>query len=300
MALTLAHLRLVLALHEHGSLGKACGPLNLTQPALSRNLRELERHLGVTLFERHPSGLRATQFCHAILPYAANMVQEAAQVIEEVRILAGESRRMLRIGTVSAATMTLVPALIEQLTAEVPDTRIKVLEGMADLLMGALKSHDVDLVIAGPVAHDDEVERVLDLGQSDNCTVLIGETHPLRHQPAVSAAALLAQRWVALPHDTELRRRFEHLLREQNLPTPNVVVETRSVLLVRRLVGQQGFIGWGPPSLYAATGSGIAALDLPPLRLHLPFQVYRLRRAITSSSVRRALTILRRLPDELG
>lgn len=68
MALTLAQLRLVLALHEHGSLGKACASLNLTQPALSRNLRELERCLGVSLFERHPSGLRATPFTLAILP----------------------------------------------------------------------------------------------------------------------------------------------------------------------------------------------------------------------------------------
>jgi DNA-binding MarR family transcriptional regulator len=106
MAFTLAQLRLVAAIHEHGSLGKACAVLNLTQPALSRNLRELERHLGVELFERHPSGLRATQFCHAILPYAANMLRDAAQVLEEVRILAGESRRSLRIGTVSTATMT--------------------------------------------------------------------------------------------------------------------------------------------------------------------------------------------------
>lgn len=297
MALTLAQLRLVLALHEHGSLGKACASLNLTQPALSRNLRELERYLGVSLFERHPAGLRATQFSLAILPYAANMVQEAAQVLEEVRILAGESHRMLRIGAVSATTMTLVPALIEQLLADAPDTRVKMIEGVSDTLIDALKSHAVDIVLAGPIPHDDDIESALDLGLSDSCTALIGATNPLRGQAGLTPEELLKQRWVALPQDTDLRRVFEQLLREQDLPSPNVVVETRSVGLVRTLVGQQGFVGWGPPSLYASSDpvTGIVAFDLPAFHLRLPFRIYRLRRAVTSSTVQRAVSILKRL-----
>lgn len=298
MAFTLAQLQLVLTIQEHGSLGKACGVLNVTQPALSRNLRELERQLGVELFERHPSGLRPTQFCHAILPYAANMVQEAAKVLEEVRVLAGESRRMLRIGTVSSATMTLVPALIEQLAADAPDIHIKVVEGISDGLIDSLKAHDIDLVLAGPIPHDDDIAMALDLGLSDRCTALIGTHHPLRACAGLTAEALLAQRWVALPRDSELRKNFEQQLRDQHLPAPNVVVETRSVSLVRTLVGRQGFIGWGPASLYASSDpvAGITALDLPAFHLRLPFQVYRLRRAVMSGAVRRALSILQRLP----
>lgn len=297
MALTLAQLRLVLAVHEHGSLGKACASLNLTQPALSRNLRELERYLGVPLFERHPSGLRATQFSLAILPYAANMVQAAAQVLEEVRILAGQSHRMLRIGAVSAITKTLVPALIERLVEDAPDTRVNVIEGVSDTLIDALKSHAVDIVLAGPIPQDDEIESALDLGLSDSCSALIGANHPLRGRAGLTPEELLKQRWVVLPQDSDLRRIFDRLLREQNLPSPNVVVETRSVGLVRTLIGQQGFVGWGPPSLYASSDpvSGIVALGQPAFRLRLPFHLYRLRRAVTSSTVRRALSILQRL-----
>lgn len=298
MAFTLAQLQLVLTVHEHGSLGKACGVLNLTQPALSRNLRELEKHLGVPLFERHPSGLRPTQFCHAILPYAANMVQEAAKVTEEVRILAGESRRVLRIGTVTSATMTLVPALIEQLAAQSPDLRIKVVESISEVLIESLHSHDIDLALAGPIPHDDEIAVALDLGRSDTCTALIGTNHPLLQRPeGVSPMELLAQRWVVLPGDSDLRKNFERMMRDQQLPSPNAIIETRSVGLVRTLIARQQYIGWGPPSLYAFSDpdAGIVALDIEAFHLRLPFRVYRLRRAVPSPAARQALTILQRL-----
>lgn len=297
MAFTLAQLRLVLAIHEHGSLGKASMALSATQPALSRSLKDLERQLGVALFERHPSGLKATLFGRAVLPYAASALDEAARGFEELRVLAGESQQVVRIGTVSSAAVSVLPALIEQLMADAPGICVKVTEGIDEILLQSLQAHDVDLIICGPVPQSEEITSVLDLHFGDICTLLVGADHPLRERTKVSIAELLDQRWVAFPRDAMPRKFFDQLFHAQGLPAPKVLVETKSFNIIRTLLAQQGFITWGPAPLYVSAdpGCAIATLDLPEFRLRRPFFVYRLRRASMSHAVRRTVSNLQRM-----
>lgn len=297
MAFTLAQLRLVLAIHEHGSLGKVRSVLNLTQPALSRNLRELETQLGVPLFERHPSGLRATQFCHAILPYAANMIEEAERALEEIRILTGKSQQTIRIGTLAVGSVALLPALIGGLLEEAPGIRFKVIEGNNEVLVAGLKARELDLIISGGTQDDDELFLALDLGLETACTLLVGEDHPLLHHEDRSMARIIGQRWAMQPHDSKLRNDFERIIRERCLPTPTPLVETRSTNLIRRLVAQHRFVAWGPPLLYVSNepGAKVVALDVPEFTLQASFSVYHRRRGVKSSAMCRTLSILQRL-----
>ncbi len=301
MAFTLAQFQLVLAIHEHGSLGKVSQAFGVTQPALSRNLKELERQLGVQLFERHPSGLKATSFCLTILPYAANVTEEAARALEEIRILAGESRKVLRIGVISSVAASLLPPLIARLTADMPGICVKVIEGIDELLVQGLLSHDLDVVICGTSQEGDEIAKALDLGFGDICSLLVGANHQLVGRPDVSTAEILDQPWASLPRDSILRTFCDQLIRAQGMPAPKVVVETRSISIIRRLVADQGYITWGPAPLYVsgATNSDIVVLDLPQFQLQRSFFAYRLRHATMSVTVRRMLTILQRLALDL-
>lgn len=301
MAFTVAQFQLVLAIHEHGSLGKASQALGVTQPALSRSLKELERQLGVSLFERHPSGLRPTSFCLAVLPYADNVVEESARALEQVRILAGESRQMLRIGAISSAAASLMPPLIERLMAEMPGICVKVVEGVDEVLVDALRSRDVDIIICGTAQGSEEIALALDLGLGDVCAVLVSASDPLRGRADISPAELLDQRWAVLPRDSVLRTQFDRLVRAQGLPPPRVLVETRSISLIRQLVIGQGYVTWGPAPLYASGDghSGMTVLDLPQFRLQRSFFAYRLRHATMSGTVPHALAILRRLALDL-
>lgn len=301
MAFTLAQFQLVLAIHEHGSLGKVSQAFGVTQPALSRSLKELERQLGLQLFERHPSGLRATSSCLAILPYAENVTEEAARALEEIRILAGESRKVLRIGAISSAAASLLPPLIERLTVDMPGICIKVIEGVDEILVQGLLSHDLDIIICGTSQEGDEIAKALDLGFGDICTLLIGADHPLGGRTNVSTAEILDQPWAALPRDSVLRTFCDNLVRAQGMPAPNVLVETRSISIIRRLVVEQGYITWGPVPLYTSGDmeSDIVTLDLPQFQLQRSFFAYRLRHATMSGTVRHALTILERLALDL-
>lgn len=284
-----------MAIQEHGSLGKVRQVLNLTQPALSRNLRELERQLGVTLFERHPSGLRATQFCHALLPYAASMLQAAEQAVEEVRILAGESQHTVRIGALPVGSVTILPQLIGKLVEEAPGIRIKVVEGIGEVLVNSLKSREIDIIITGGLPDDDEIVLALDLGLEVESMLLVGEQHPLLHNSDRNALKVIDQPWVMLPQDSTYRKEFERLMQKNGLPLPKPLVETRSSDLLRRLVSDHGFITWAPLVSLGSGNNRIVAVDIPPFTVRQPYNVYRLRRGVISGAMRRTLSILLRL-----
>lgn len=295
MAFTLAQFQLVLAIRKHGSLGKVALAEGVTQPGLSRSLKELERRLGVTLFERHPSGLRATPFCLAILPYAANAVEEAARALEEIRVLAGESPEVLRIGAISSAAASLLPPLVERLTSVMPEISIRIIEGVDEVLVDALLARDVDTIICGTPQESDGIAKALDLGVGDTCALLARTGHPLCERPDASVEELLDHPLTMLPRDSVLRTYFEQLVRAQGLPPPRVLVETRSISVIRRLVVEQGYITWGPIPLYISGGTEIAILDWPQFQMRRTFFAYRLRQATMSGAVRRALNILRQL-----
>ncbi len=83
MALEPRQLRAFLAIVQTGSLGRAADTLHLTQPALSRLVKQMERQLRVQLFERRTTGMELTSFGDALLPYAEHLVEEADLAIEE-------------------------------------------------------------------------------------------------------------------------------------------------------------------------------------------------------------------------
>lgn len=302
MAFTLAQFELVLAIHRHGSLGKVAIAQGITQPALSRSLKELERQLGISLFERHPSGLKATPFCLAVLPYAANAVEEAMRALEEVRILAGESREVLRIGAVSSAAVSFMPNFISRLLASAPGIRVRMAEGVDEVLIHSLQSRDIDIAICGAAQDNEEIARALELGYGDTCGILIGTNNPLLKRAELSPAEVFAQPWAALPRDSALRSQFDRLVQTQGLGPPDVLVETRSIGIMRQLVARYGFVAWGPAPLYVSEGvhSEVIMLDWPRFQLRRSFFAYRLRHATTSVTVQRALAILRQQSREHG
>lgn len=295
MAFKLAQFELILAIHRHGSLGKVALAQGGTQPALSRSLKDLEHQIGVPLFDRHPSGLKATRFCLAILPYAATAVEESTRALEEIRILVGESREVLRIGAISSAAASLLPAYIARLQVAMPGLRVRLTEAVDEVLVQALLAHDLDLVICGAPQDNAEVVRVLDLGRGDTCGILVGAANPILGKADLSPTELLAQSWVALPTDSALRGEFERLVHGEGLALPEVLVETRSSSVLRQLVADHGYVAWGPAPLYVPPGPNpeIVMLDWPRFQLRRSFFAYRLRHATMSVTVRNALAILK-------
>src|SRR5262249_41489551 len=107
-------LRLMQEVSRTGSLRGSAQALHLTQPALSKRLKEVERMLGLTLFERTPRGLRPTDQGNVVVRGASLLLAELQHVRNEART-ASRAAGMLRIGAPPYAAMAFMPAIFREL-----------------------------------------------------------------------------------------------------------------------------------------------------------------------------------------
>jgi DNA-binding transcriptional LysR family regulator len=295
MALEPRQLRAFLAIVQTGSLGRAAGALHLTQPALSRLVKQMESQLRVQLFERRTTGMELTTFGQALLPYATHLTEEADLAIEEINVRIGLGRGTVRIGTVASAAITVLPALIDKFHRQWPHLQLQIMEAVEDKLAAALASNDIDVVLSGPIPENDDVMQVAEHRFNDRSVVIGATTHPLQKRDKVPLAELLAASWVMPSVDAEPRKRFDALVHRLGAAPPRVAVETRSPSTIKAVVAQTHFLGWLPEPLFAAEQAAglIRALPRNQLTLSRRFFVYRRRRNFMPPPLREFLRALR-------
>ncbi|VTU26143.1 Ben and cat operon transcriptional regulator [Variovorax sp. SRS16] len=148
----LRQLRQALVLAETLNFTRAAERLHMAQPPLSTSIRKLEEELGVTLFERLPTGLKITHEGEAVLRQA----RRALFFVEEVRraARAGEAgeQGLLRIGFTGSATYVLMPNLIRAFRAAYPRVELMIDEATTSELLRRLEQQTLDVaLVAFPV-----------------------------------------------------------------------------------------------------------------------------------------------------
>ncbi|MCT7367673.1 transcriptional regulator CynR [Mycolicibacterium llatzerense] len=146
--LELRHLRYLLAVAEHGNFSRAAEELNVSQPTLSQQIKQLENTLGVQLLDRSGRTVRLTDAGAAYADRARRALRELAaaeRAIEDVRDL---SRGHLRLGMTPTFTSYFVAPLIAELHARHPGISLTVAEMSQDSIEAALLADDLDVGIA--------------------------------------------------------------------------------------------------------------------------------------------------------
>ena len=210
-------LEYVAAVTQHGSLRRASEHLHLSQPALSEAVSKLERELGVTLLDRHRSGARISRRGREL---QQNMV-EVLEAVARLRTAAGDqatNTRVIRMGTVSTATSTLLaPALTDFRTAH-PTTTVEVINTQQSEINQALLDGSLDLglvnVLEGDDAPPDLVSQALVHGRP---VVVCRADHDLATQHQVTIERLRAEPFVAM-RAGYLMHRFAHRLFGTEMP----------------------------------------------------------------------------------
>jgi len=123
----LRHLRYFAAVAAHGSFNGAAQRLHLTQPALSRQVKDLEDELGVRLFERGKNAVRLTDAGEIFYEEARDLLSRADQAVQRVR--GGFRNEVLRVGYAPSMVAGIMPRTLERFQATVPRVRIE----LADL-----------------------------------------------------------------------------------------------------------------------------------------------------------------------
>ncbi|AXA80545.1 LysR family transcriptional regulator (plasmid) [Achromobacter xylosoxidans] len=240
------------AIASTGSLGRAADQLSVTQPALSRMVRRLEEQVGAPLFERHSRGMTLTDIGQALLPHARMLEREARAAKEEIHAMLGFAKGTIRVGAVASIACLLLPLAIDRVCRKWPNLRVEVVESVSDRLAGALISREIDLALGVLGADCEEIVGVPDCSWEDVSYVVAGVNHPLREREALTLADTVDYKWAILPKGTGPYTHVTKMFAERNLPAPNVVVETRSITVLKNLVAHSEFLGWMPEPMYEA------------------------------------------------
>lgn len=131
MPLNLRDLQHFLAIAETGSFTEAGTRRALSQPALSRAIRQLEDRLGDRLFERDGRGARLSPAGERLMPIATRLVREAELGLEDVSAFIKGSRGRLCIAALPSLAATLLPGPLAAFQAGYPDIDVKILDGLA-------------------------------------------------------------------------------------------------------------------------------------------------------------------------
>ncbi|WP_202413838.1 LysR substrate-binding domain-containing protein [Duganella sp. CY15W] len=216
------------------SIARAARELNLTQPAVTKAIQELEADLGVELFERTNRGVVPT--C-----YAALLGDRVKAVIAELRYLtdelnsfrSGESGHVV-IGTLISASARLLPSAIARLKAERPGVLVTVREGPTDRLFPALATGELDLVVGRLPEADLPLARMYSFRHtelySEALCAVVWRGHPLASQSKIALKQLLDWPWLLPTMESPARLRAERLFADAGLPMPSNVVESLSLL----------------------------------------------------------------------
>jgi DNA-binding transcriptional LysR family regulator len=259
------HLQLLLALEQGGSLRAAAQAMNLTQPALSKALGEIESAFGMALFDRHARGLTPTARGRVALRGAALLLAELAHVQGEVS--AAEAAPTLRIGAPPFVAQGYLPAVLARLAAS--PTRVVLMEERVPALLRALAAGDLDALVTSYPAQMPEdlgvklrVEKLFDAAYE----VIAPPGHALAGERRVAWAALAAAPWVMPARTSMVRRLLEESFVRQGLRAPEPLLESTSPVTNVELVAQGLGVGVVPATAArAALAQGrVARLAMAP------------------------------------
>jgi DNA-binding transcriptional LysR family regulator len=151
-------LRVFLAVCETGSMTEAGRKLKLTQPAVSRIIRQLDEAIGQPVMDRDLRPIRLTNAGEALRKKGERVMREADELIPTVREAVNGKLALLRIGLIESVSSLLVPLLTGEIAKFA--TTLSVWEGHSDQHRDALKSRELDLVVTSNTHDNDGLERI--------------------------------------------------------------------------------------------------------------------------------------------
>lgn len=252
--LKLRQLRLLIAVGQHGNIQNAARHLGISQPAATKMIQDLELDFEVKLFERTNRGVVPTVFGASLIRHGKLIfaqVSNAAQELDDLN--EGNSGRVV-VGTLLAASPTLLPFAIEKLLQERPKVAIKIVEGTNEVLMPALLSGEIDMVVGRLPSHRHRSKVEQEKFFDERVVAVTGTQHPLAKQSSVTFEQLMPFGWILPPLETTLRRQMDQYFVRQGQYTPPTAIESISYLANRALLQTHDFVGLMP--------AHVASLDI--------------------------------------
>src|SRR5215212_5329147 len=225
--LKLKDLDVFMAVAAAGGMGTAVERLNLSQPAISKAIADLEQTLGVRLLERSRQGVETTPYGSALAKRGTAIFDELRQCVGDIDFLTDPTAGELRIGAVEGIASAFVAPLIQRLSTKYPRMNFSVEVGGTVKLCNDLAKRGIELAIArttGALPEDQQGETLF----SDSLVVVTAATNPLTRRRMIALADLLDEPWTLEPSDTFYGELAAKAFSGAGLAPPKATVVTNS------------------------------------------------------------------------
>ena len=236
---------LLTALDEQGSLHKAAEVMHLTQPAATNALHEMEDALGVTLFDRSPRGIEATELGRCVIRYARLIQSDVANLREELQNMISGRGGRLSIGTIMGAAPFVTRAL-SRLREIQPEVSIEISEDTSARQLLLLDQGRIDLMIGRSSVSSQPNLYNYEMLRGEPMCIVCGIDHPLATAQKVRLQELAGASWILYSSNMPMRIWIEHEFKLEGLKVPGNVIETASPFVTITLLAQSNMVAVMP------------------------------------------------------
>ena len=252
--LRLRQLKLLIAIGEQCTLGRASAALHVTQPTATKMLAECEAIVGAALYDRTPRGLCVTPSGREMLVFARRVMAEYERVRTALDTQRSGGGGDLVVGAILGATPDLIVQAVLGMKQAEPKLTIKLRGETSDQVLAMLENHSLDLAVGRySNATQHNLFHYEPLGDEALC-IVARAGHPLARRRSLALADLAGERWVMQSIETPSRPLLEMEFGKAGMSTPSGMIEANSILTIIHLVQHS---------------DAIAMLSEPLVRIHL-------------------------------
>jgi len=301
-AIEMRQLRHFVEIVSCSSFGRAAEKLHLTQPALSKSIRNLEQILEVKLMDRYGYGVEPTAYGRVLFEYASFMLSELDRAVDEIDHMRGHGTGLIRVGAGTSILQYFLPEAVKCFVDEGEADTVQMRQGLRDALLSLLRRGEIDLVVGSvnPLAcPEDLVQEVI---LEDRLAIVASSSHALAGRAGVTLADLVDYQWV-IPDTTEPEGDvLVQAFAKAGLPELQTVVRTGSSVFMATLLRDSNYLSYLPRALISEESryGHLRPLDAPDLWESVHVGVTYRRNAVMLPATRRFITTLKRVGSGLA
>ncbi|HEY1545688.1 MAG TPA: LysR family transcriptional regulator [Xanthobacteraceae bacterium] len=251
--LKLRDLDILATLIDAGSMGKAAARLNVSQPAVSKAIAEVEAALGVRLVDRGRRGITPTPYGLALKKRSVAIFNDLRQGVQDIDFLTDPTTGEVRIGSTDPISIALVSPCIDRLSRKYPRMTFHVIAGNTASLYQDVVDRNVEFAICRMIGAmpDDLAAEVL---FHDALAILTAAANPLTHRRKLTLADLVDEPWVQLPEDSLFGAMVTEVFRAKGYEPPRPTVVTHSEYLKNDFLAKGRFLSVLPGFMLKVPG----------------------------------------------
>lgn len=297
--LRLRSLKALIEIESQGNISRAAEALNITQPALSKWLGELEQDIGLRLFERNAKGIRPTVHGKALIQNAKRIEAQISATAAEMEALREGSSGRVVVGSAGASGRNTVPLALLRLLEISPKSSVRLIEAPISQLISQLKEGSVDIVVGRSSLRDIAEDIRYEVLYAESIRFIARPGHPLSSFRKIGWDDLMRFPWLIPPKDLPIFSLLEDALVRDGRSLPSRFVESETFSLNLSILESSDFIGTASMGV-AERFAGFGALEILSFAPFEPSNIamYWRRESEDRKAVRLMLNSLRSLMPE--